>query len=413
MLKPASRRHRRDRRRLGAVRGRGGRDPRPPHQVAWAAPTRSTWCAPRSRRSRALRSADDIAGLPRQDRRAAARQAWRRGCARRPHEYVGAAARRRSRREAAVAAKRAAASRPLLRVTWVRSTIGHKAGARGTIRALGLHRLNQTRRGRRHARDPRDAAPRRLPDRGQRAGAARSRRRGGQVKLHDLHPTPGSHKPPRRVGRGHGSGRGKTAGRGTKGQKSRAGGSIPAWFEGGQTPLHVRTPKLHGFKQPLPGRVRAAEPRPARARSRRGTLVTPDVLRHDGLLRDYEDRPAGEDPRRRRRAERGHDPRPRLHALGARQARRRRQHGPAASAGRTARRSTSAAAAGGAGAVERRQGARSARAERGRRRRRCRAERPPASAAEPAADDADADGAGSHERRGGRASRATASESES
>ena len=50
------------------------------------------------------------------------------------------------------------------------------------------------------------------------------------MKLHDLHPTPGSRKPARRVGRGHGSGRGKTAGRGTKGQKSRAGGNLPAWF---------------------------------------------------------------------------------------------------------------------------------------------------------------------------------------
>ncbi|HYI89321.1 MAG TPA: 50S ribosomal protein L15, partial [Beijerinckiaceae bacterium] len=58
------------------------------------------------------------------------------------------------------------------------------------------------------------------------------------MKLHDLHPTPGSRTPSRRVGRGHGSGRGKTAGRGTKGQKSRAGGNLPAWFEGGQTPLH-------------------------------------------------------------------------------------------------------------------------------------------------------------------------------
>ena len=68
------------------------------------------------------------------------------------------------------------------------------------------------------------------------------------MKLHDLRPTPGARTPSRRVGRGHGSGRGKTAGRGTKGQKSRAGGNLPAWFEGGQTPLHVRTPKLHGFK---------------------------------------------------------------------------------------------------------------------------------------------------------------------
>jgi len=69
------------------------------------------------------------------------------------------------------------------------------------------------------------------------------------VKLHDLRPAPGSTKPRTRVGRGIAAGKGKTAGRGTKGQKSRAGASIPAWFEGGQTPLHVRVPKLRGFKR--------------------------------------------------------------------------------------------------------------------------------------------------------------------
>jgi large subunit ribosomal protein L15 len=68
------------------------------------------------------------------------------------------------------------------------------------------------------------------------------------VKLHDLKPAPGSRKAKRRVGRGIAAGQGKTAGRGTKGQKARAGGSIPAWFEGGQTPLHQRIPKLRGFK---------------------------------------------------------------------------------------------------------------------------------------------------------------------
>ena len=68
------------------------------------------------------------------------------------------------------------------------------------------------------------------------------------MKLHDLHPAPGSRKAKRRVGRGIAAGQGKTAGRGTKGQKARAGGSIPAWFEGGQTPLHQRIPKLRGFK---------------------------------------------------------------------------------------------------------------------------------------------------------------------
>lgn len=105
------------------------------------------------------------------------------------------------------------------------------------------------------------------------------------MKLHDLHPTPGSRKPSRRVGRGHGSGRGKTAGRGTKGQKARAGGNLPAWFEGGQTPLHVRTPKLHGFRNR--GRVEYVPVNLGRLGSlEAGTLVTPDVLAHDGLISD-------------------------------------------------------------------------------------------------------------------------------
>ncbi len=71
------------------------------------------------------------------------------------------------------------------------------------------------------------------------------------MKLHDLRPAEGSRRPRRRVGRGIAAGQGKTAGRGTKGQKSRSGGSLPAWFEGGQTPLHVRIPKLRGFKNRL------------------------------------------------------------------------------------------------------------------------------------------------------------------
>jgi large subunit ribosomal protein L15 len=71
------------------------------------------------------------------------------------------------------------------------------------------------------------------------------------MKLHDLHPAPGSRTRRTRVGRGIAAGGGKTAGRGTKGQKARAGGSIPAWFEGGQTPLHMRIPKLRGFRNPF------------------------------------------------------------------------------------------------------------------------------------------------------------------
>lgn len=68
------------------------------------------------------------------------------------------------------------------------------------------------------------------------------------MKLHDLRPAEGSRKPRTRVGRGIAAGKGKTAGRGTKGQKSRTGGTIQPWFEGGQTPIHIRIPKLRGFK---------------------------------------------------------------------------------------------------------------------------------------------------------------------
>src|SRR5947209_8854747 len=60
------------------------------------------------------------------------------------------------------------------------------------------------------------------------------------MKLSDLQPAPGSHKAERRIGRGHGSGRGKTAGRGTKGQKARTGGHIHRAFNGGQTRLSKR-----------------------------------------------------------------------------------------------------------------------------------------------------------------------------
>src|SRR5215218_7706213 len=69
------------------------------------------------------------------------------------------------------------------------------------------------------------------------------------MKIHDLAPAPGSKRPRRRVGRGIGGKGGKTAGRGTKGQKAR--GQVPASFEGGQMPLHMRVPKLKGFTNPF------------------------------------------------------------------------------------------------------------------------------------------------------------------
>ena len=66
------------------------------------------------------------------------------------------------------------------------------------------------------------------------------------MELHDLRCPEGSKRAPRRIGRGHGSGYGKTAGKGQKGQKARSGGSIRPGFEGGQMPLQRRIPK-RGF----------------------------------------------------------------------------------------------------------------------------------------------------------------------
>ncbi|MGN7947326.1 50S ribosomal protein L15 [Microbacterium sp. 22215] len=72
--------------------------------------------------------------------------------------------------------------------------------------------------------------------------------RAGVLKVHHLRPVPGSNTAKTRVGRGEGS-KGKTAGRGTKGTKAR--NTVRVGFEGGQMPLHMRTPKLRGFKNPF------------------------------------------------------------------------------------------------------------------------------------------------------------------
>jgi large subunit ribosomal protein L15 len=66
------------------------------------------------------------------------------------------------------------------------------------------------------------------------------------IKIHHLRPAPGAKTEKVRVGRGEGGKRGKTAGRGTKGTKARK--NVPARFEGGQMPIHMRLPKLRGFK---------------------------------------------------------------------------------------------------------------------------------------------------------------------
>jgi len=100
------------------------------------------------------------------------------------------------------------------------------------------------------------------------------------VKLHDLKPAEGSRKRRQRVGRGDGSGRGKTAGRGTKGTKAR--GEVPIGFEGGQMPLIRRVPKLKGFTPPRRkhfGAVNVGD-----LASLGATEVGPDELRASGLV---------------------------------------------------------------------------------------------------------------------------------
>ena len=128
------------------------------------------------------------------------------------------------------------------------------------------------------------------------------------MKLHDLRPAEGSRTPKTRVGRGIAAGKGKTAGRGTKGQKARAGGSIPPWFEGGQTPLHMRIPKLRGFKNRFKieyevvnvgaiaaaverGALGAGEPTAAgkgKAKAAAQITVNQDLLRAVGLVRSLD-----------------------------------------------------------------------------------------------------------------------------
>src|SRR5437764_14639662 len=106
------------------------------------------------------------------------------------------------------------------------------------------------------------------------------------MKLSDLRPALGSHKRARRVGRGHGSGRGKTAGRGTKGQKARTGGTIHRAFNGGQTRLSKRLPFKRGVgNSNMPFRkdytiVNVADLEPFDADAH----VTPDELVAQGLM---------------------------------------------------------------------------------------------------------------------------------
>jgi large subunit ribosomal protein L15 len=101
------------------------------------------------------------------------------------------------------------------------------------------------------------------------------------MKVHDLKPAPGSKHAPKRVARGTGGKGGKTAGRGTKGQGAR--NNVKPGFEGGQTPLHRRTPKAKGFKNPFRVEYHVVNLDTLEAFDA-GTEVNPVVLRSKGLV---------------------------------------------------------------------------------------------------------------------------------
>ena len=103
------------------------------------------------------------------------------------------------------------------------------------------------------------------------------------MKVHDLKPAPGSNKAKRRVGRGIGGKGGKTAGAGTKGQHSRGRGKVNRGFEGGQTGLLRRVPKLKGFNNPF--RVEYSPVNLDQIAAIGVDAVDPDVLIEHGLVR--------------------------------------------------------------------------------------------------------------------------------
>lgn len=102
------------------------------------------------------------------------------------------------------------------------------------------------------------------------------------MRLNDLSPGTGSKKTRRRVGRGAGSGLGKTAGSGHKGQKARAGGSVRRGFEGGQLPLQMRVPKF-GFRSRVG--LSTAEVRLGELAKVDGDVVTLESLKQANVLK--------------------------------------------------------------------------------------------------------------------------------
>ena len=103
------------------------------------------------------------------------------------------------------------------------------------------------------------------------------------MKLHELAPAPGATRPRRRIGRGRAGDGGKTGGRGTKGAKAR--GQIPRTYEGGQMPLHMRLPKLPGFRSPNRVPYTVVNLDTLSEAFEAGALVDPEALRAKGIVK--------------------------------------------------------------------------------------------------------------------------------
>lgn len=118
----------------------------------------------------------------------------------------------------------------------------------------------------------------------------------GDIFLHNLQPDPGARRERKRVGRGEGSGLGKTAGRGNKGSKQRSGGRISPRYEGGQMPLHMRLPKLRGplAKTAMPiGPFRTYMTPVNLSRLTvfaAGEVVSPEALLEKGIIKKVDER---------------------------------------------------------------------------------------------------------------------------
>lgn len=105
------------------------------------------------------------------------------------------------------------------------------------------------------------------------------------MKLHTVKPNPFATKTKKRVGRGPGSGTGKTAGRGENGQKSRSGGGVRVGFEGGQTPLFRRLPK-RGFSNARFKKVYAVINLSELNKFENGAEVNPEILKNAGIIKN-------------------------------------------------------------------------------------------------------------------------------